>query len=552
MEQNARADPHTKRRMKIESNGDWIWLHDKMTNQVMMASEFEILSRKFAVLFKDLGMGSNEINRGLGDVVHFVVGNHNYLFPAIGGLWILGGSGSLALSHKHNGTQSHFGDIEVATDADSIYIQAYTINVKAVICCEETAKFAQEAVQSIKEDFNRDVHLFSFGDVEGMENILTKLEHIDEKLAPQPMEIPKLADVVFKGPYRMMCCMIEWPDLEDETESRVTSQLKFIEDFEHMDVWHEGPPVYVDWMLTYGIKLGLSLLRKGKTFCHNVGKWKKYNPTPEQKLQFNKTVELDRIELHGPNGWCDCCDYDQRQQNLVAYNNFIKESEKNENDHKSKETPVDETDNSDKEDGDIEDINRIENSDMEAKDSESDDEFYDAKEENDGELCEYEKIRLQNIASLKQKFDELRFNQLLTENKKSANNQTCQQRRSLDDGGGKDFEKYAVPGTSSMRTQPKREASITHLENDQSSESELTDLCLDHSDWSEEQSDSESSSDDLSEEQSDSEANSDLYEYSQPDDESNLGWGVYHDYGPVMDTPPVRFTCEEDMENYYG
>ena len=67
----------------------------------MMASEFEILSKKFAVIFKSFNLSQ-------GDIVHFIVGNHNHFYPALGGVWILGAIGS-------------FGDM--ALDADTIASQ---------------------------------------------------------------------------------------------------------------------------------------------------------------------------------------------------------------------------------------------------------------------------------------------------------------------------------------------------------------------------------------------------------------------------------------------
>ena len=75
-------------RRNIEEEGDWLVLHDRLTNEKMMASEFEPLAKKFAVIFGNLGLGKD-------DVIHLVVGNNNYTVPACGGIWILGGIVSL-------------------------------------------------------------------------------------------------------------------------------------------------------------------------------------------------------------------------------------------------------------------------------------------------------------------------------------------------------------------------------------------------------------------------------------------------------------------------
>ena len=77
-----------KVRRNIEEGKDWIWLHNRITDETMMASEFEILSKKFAVFFNNLGLGA-------GDTIHLIVGNHNHTFVALGGIWILGGIGSV-------------------------------------------------------------------------------------------------------------------------------------------------------------------------------------------------------------------------------------------------------------------------------------------------------------------------------------------------------------------------------------------------------------------------------------------------------------------------
>ena len=83
-------------RKNIEEGGDWLWLHDRITGRTLNASDFEILSKKFAVFFKNLGLEK-------GDVIHLVVGNYNESYGAIGGIWILGGvasCGDVALDDK--------------------------------------------------------------------------------------------------------------------------------------------------------------------------------------------------------------------------------------------------------------------------------------------------------------------------------------------------------------------------------------------------------------------------------------------------------------------
>lgn len=83
-------------RRNTYEHGDWLWLQNRLTKESIMASEFEKLSKKFAVVFRELGLGKD-------DTIHLVVGNHNLAYCALGGIWILGGIGScgdIALDDK--------------------------------------------------------------------------------------------------------------------------------------------------------------------------------------------------------------------------------------------------------------------------------------------------------------------------------------------------------------------------------------------------------------------------------------------------------------------
>ena len=45
-----------KVRRNIENGDDWLWLHNRINGDKMMASEFESLSKKFAVFYSNLGL----------------------------------------------------------------------------------------------------------------------------------------------------------------------------------------------------------------------------------------------------------------------------------------------------------------------------------------------------------------------------------------------------------------------------------------------------------------------------------------------------------------
>ena len=64
-------------RKNIEEGGDWVWLHNRINGKTLNASDFEILSKKFAVLFKNLGLEKD-------DCIHLCVGNYNESYGAIG------------------------------------------------------------------------------------------------------------------------------------------------------------------------------------------------------------------------------------------------------------------------------------------------------------------------------------------------------------------------------------------------------------------------------------------------------------------------------------
>ena len=72
----------------ISEGGNWIWVQDKVTKERHLASDFEKLSRKYAVILKSRGFKPD-------DVLHLMVDNHYHNFFVLGGSWYLGGAGSL-------------------------------------------------------------------------------------------------------------------------------------------------------------------------------------------------------------------------------------------------------------------------------------------------------------------------------------------------------------------------------------------------------------------------------------------------------------------------
>ena len=156
----------------LKDGGDWTWIQDKGTKEKYFASDFEKFSRKYAVILKKRGFKAE-------DVLHLVVDNHYHNFLALGGCWHLGGTGSLTgatAHHNYSGPE----DLESRVIAKQIKDS----NAKVVICNEKTAKMTKQAVYAVEIDTEKKIHLFSFGAVEGIDDILAQLENIDEMSAP--------------------------------------------------------------------------------------------------------------------------------------------------------------------------------------------------------------------------------------------------------------------------------------------------------------------------------------------------------------------------------
>lgn len=79
-------------------DGDWIWLEDQVSNKDLLGSDFEKLSKKFAIIFSQLGLKKDGI-------VHFVINEGILTYVALGGLWIPGAIGHLSKKYLWNSPQ---------------------------------------------------------------------------------------------------------------------------------------------------------------------------------------------------------------------------------------------------------------------------------------------------------------------------------------------------------------------------------------------------------------------------------------------------------------
>ncbi len=149
----------------MDEHGDWVWLHNRLSDHKLMASDYERLAKRFAVIYKD------KFGLGEGDVIHLCVGNNNYQFGAVGGIWILGGVASC-------------GDI--ALDENAIAGQLRDTGAKLIICNPDTHNNVRRAVEKVMSTSKKKIHVMCFGDVDGCENILAMMENTDESMAPEP------------------------------------------------------------------------------------------------------------------------------------------------------------------------------------------------------------------------------------------------------------------------------------------------------------------------------------------------------------------------------
>ena len=148
-------------RKNIEENGDWIWLHNRMNGSKLMASDFELMARKFAVIFKNLNVQKN-------DIIHLICGNDNLTYSICGGIWILGAIPSLG------------------SDEENLNSQLKDTNAKIVILSPEMA----EKLDSKKLDDNKKkIQFLCLGQNEQFEDILEMFDQVEENEAPDPVEI---------------------------------------------------------------------------------------------------------------------------------------------------------------------------------------------------------------------------------------------------------------------------------------------------------------------------------------------------------------------------
>ena len=61
-----------KVRRNIENGDDWLWLHNRINGDKMMASEFESLSKKFAVFYSNLGLVAGTVLSSTPFVIFYV------------------------------------------------------------------------------------------------------------------------------------------------------------------------------------------------------------------------------------------------------------------------------------------------------------------------------------------------------------------------------------------------------------------------------------------------------------------------------------------------
>ena len=81
--------------------------------------------------------------------------------------------------------------------------------IKAIICSKDTANDVKQTLAIMDEEMKKSILLLSFGQVEGFENISSKLDHVDGNIAPKPIISDTAKDyclVVWNLHGDSMCC----------------------------------------------------------------------------------------------------------------------------------------------------------------------------------------------------------------------------------------------------------------------------------------------------------------------------------------------------------
>ena len=178
----------TKVRANLEENGDWDWIYNTITNNVIKASAFEPLCKKYAIIFTQLGIVK-------GDVVHFClnINTQNYVHVALCGLWMIGAIGSFGNFRKWTETSEKYSSKWAKFEhkhVSELKIHPYQLRLKsttAIICSFDTVKHVKEILESCRDTLKKRVMLLSFEEIDGIKNISSDLQNINESKAPKPL-----------------------------------------------------------------------------------------------------------------------------------------------------------------------------------------------------------------------------------------------------------------------------------------------------------------------------------------------------------------------------
>ena len=247
----------------LEGKEDWKWIDNKVSNEIMMASDFQLHSKKFAVIFKQIGLVKN-------DIVHFVVDSHNQTFVALGGLWILGAVGSVANKYIWPESQES-PSLEI--NPDQLRMNQYPLNngavdlnLKAIICTKGTVSTTKDAIALFDPEIKGKILLLSFGQVEGCRDISAMLKQVDIDKTLKPVKVQ------IKDPCLIfMNLNVSWPTLcsQKEVFNATKKELTFNSKFDVFNSFKEdlkGNPKGLYLPLTRNIYLLFAALQDRKTF----------------------------------------------------------------------------------------------------------------------------------------------------------------------------------------------------------------------------------------------------------------------------------------------
>ena len=116
---------------------------------------------------------------------------------------------------------------------NAFYLQLRDTKARVVICTKDSYNAVHQAIPSLDGRIRKKIQLLCFGDVDGAEDIISKLESFDENMAPEPVSAKDV---------NVNICLILW-NPENTSEYLTHSQLFLKVDW----FWNDNRSNVVFW-----------------------------------------------------------------------------------------------------------------------------------------------------------------------------------------------------------------------------------------------------------------------------------------------------------------